>query len=120
MHQVVYIYKIYKMFPPVCRNFEVTLQNSRISLARHNRHGGSVRTVAPTDIYTVPVRVYFASQCQIIQIPTDAFRHDVTKEISLRDLVSNEVYTQNGPKKCIHSLLINIFGINLNEISISG
>ena len=23
-------------------------------------------------------------------------------------------------KKCIHSLLINIFGINLNEISISG
>ena len=27
---------------------------------------------------------------------------------------------QNGPKKCIHSLLINIFGINLNEISISG
>ena len=24
------------------------------------------------------------------------------------------------PKKCIHSLLINIFGINLNEISISG
>jgi len=27
---------------------------------------------------------------------------------------------QSGPKKCIHSLLINIFGINLNEISISG
>ena len=27
---------------------------------------------------------------------------------------------QIGPKKCIHSLLINIFGINLNEISISG
>ena len=25
-----------------------------------------------------------------------------------------------APKKCIHSLLINIFGINLNEISISG
>ena len=25
---------------------------------------------------------------------------------------------QSGPKKCIHSLLINIFGINLNEISI--
>ena len=24
------------------------------------------------------------------------------------------------PKKCIHSLLINIFGTNLNEISISG
>ena len=23
-------------------------------------------------------------------------------------------------KKCMHSLLINIFGINLNEISISG
>jgi hypothetical protein len=27
---------------------------------------------------------------------------------------------QSGPEKCIHSLLINIFGINLNEISISG
>ena len=27
---------------------------------------------------------------------------------------------QSGPKKRIHSLLINIFGINLNEISISG
>jgi len=27
---------------------------------------------------------------------------------------------QSGPKICIHSLLINIFGINLNEISISG
>ena len=27
---------------------------------------------------------------------------------------------QSGPKKCIHFLLINIFGINLNEISISG
>ena len=30
------------------------------------------------------------------------------------------VIIQSGPKKCIHSLLINIFGINLNEISISG
>jgi len=29
------------------------------------------------------------------------------------------LYIQSGPKKCIHSLLINIFGINLNEISIS-
>jgi len=28
-------------------------------------------------------------------------------------------HIQSGPKKCIHSLLINIFGINLNEISIS-
>jgi len=27
---------------------------------------------------------------------------------------------QSGRKKCIHSLLINIFGINLNGISISG
>ena len=27
---------------------------------------------------------------------------------------------QRGPKKCIHSLLINTFGINLNEISIPG
>ena len=30
------------------------------------------------------------------------------------------IYIQSGPKKYIHSLLINIFGINLNEISISG
>ena len=30
------------------------------------------------------------------------------------------IYTQSGPKKGMHSLLINIFGINLNEISISG
>jgi len=29
-------------------------------------------------------------------------------------------HIQGDPKKCIHSLLINIFGINLNEISISG
>ena len=29
------------------------------------------------------------------------------------------IYTE-WPKKCIHSLLINIFEINLNEISISG
>jgi len=27
---------------------------------------------------------------------------------------------QSGPKKCIHSSLINIFGINLNEISTYG
>ena len=27
---------------------------------------------------------------------------------------------QSGPNKCIHYLLINIFGINLNETSISG
>ena len=30
------------------------------------------------------------------------------------------IQIQSGPKKCIHSLLINIFGINLNEISVSG
>jgi len=29
-------------------------------------------------------------------------------------------YIQSGPKKFIHSLLINIFGINLNEISTYG
>ena len=33
-------------------------------------------------------------------------------------MYSNEC-VQSGPKKCIHSLLINIFGINLNEISVS-
>jgi hypothetical protein len=30
------------------------------------------------------------------------------------------IYIQSGPKKCIHSLLVNTFGINLNEISILG
>ena len=30
------------------------------------------------------------------------------------------IYIQSGPKKRIHSLHINVFGINLNEISISG
>ena len=34
--------------------------------------------------------------------------------------ISATAKIQSGPKKCIHSLLINIFGINLNEISISG
>ena len=33
--------------------------------------------------------------------------------------VKREIY-RVAQKKCIHSLLINIFGINLNEISISG
>ena len=88
MHQVGFIYKT---FPPVCRNFEIILENNGISLTRHNRHGSRVRTIAATDIYTVSVRVYFASQCHIIQIPTDALRHVVTKEMSLSDLVSNEV-----------------------------
>ena len=91
MHQVGFIYKIYKIFLFVYRNFEIILENNGISLARHNRHGGSVRTIAATDIYTVSVRVYTAPQCQIFQIPTDAFRHVVTKEMPLRDLVSNEV-----------------------------
>ena len=34
-------------------------------------------------------------------------------------LTLNDPY-RVAPKKCIHSLLINIFGINLKEISISG
>jgi len=91
VHHVGFICKIYKTFPPVCRRFEIILENNGISLARQNRHGGRVRTIAATDIYTVSVRVYFVSQCQIIQIATDAFRHFFTKEMSLRDLVSNEV-----------------------------
>ena len=37
----------------------------------------------------------------------------------LRIMYNTYIYTE-WPKKCIHSLLINIFGINLNEISISG
>ena len=32
----------------------------------------------------------------------------------------NKVCNTEWPKKCVHSLLINIFGINLNDISISG
>ena len=33
--------------------------------------------------------------------------------------LDGNIYIQSGPKKCIDSLLIKIFGINLNEISIS-
>ena len=33
--------------------------------------------------------------------------------------VYTHIYTE-WPKKCMHALLINIFGINVNEISISG
>ena len=35
------------------------------------------------------------------------------------DILRNKLINTEWPKKCIHSLLINIFGINLNEISIS-
>ena len=38
----------------------------------------------------------------------------------VRDTEPRRFIIQSGPKKCIHSLLINIFGTNLNEISISG
>ena len=79
------------MFRPVGRIFEIIQENNGISLARHYRHGGSVRTIADTDTYTVSVSAYFASQCQNIKTPTDAFRHIVTKQTSLRDLVSTEV-----------------------------
>jgi len=34
--------------------------------------------------------------------------------------LGDDGHIQSGPKKCIHPLLINILGINLNEISISG
>ena len=46
----------------------------------------------------------------------------ITKINILRCTVSktSRKRIQSGPKKCIHSLRINIFGINLNEISISG
>jgi len=85
VHQVVFIYKIYKMFPPVCRNFEVILENNGISLARHNRHGGSVRTAAATDVYTVSGSLFCVSVPN--QTPTDPFLHVVTNEMSLRDLM---------------------------------
>ena len=35
-------------------------------------------------------------------------------------VILKEIHIQSGPKKCIHSLLINIFGINFNKISVSG
>ena len=38
----------------------------------------------------------------------------------VRDTEPRQFVTQSGPKKCIHSLLINIYRINLNEISIAG
>jgi len=40
--------------------------------------------------------------------------------LNVRSKRQKKVNIQSGPKKYIHSLLINIFGINLNEISISG
>ena len=40
------------------------------------------------------------------------------EELQITNIANDKI--QSGPKKCIHSLLINIFGINLNEISISG
>ena len=42
--------------------------------------------------------------------------------IFLRKTHSIQIYIhiQSDPKKCVHSLLISKFGINLNEISISG
>jgi len=53
-------------------------------------------------------------------------RASVTEEVikysgfTMPHYIYTYIHTQSGPKKCIHSLLINIFGINLNEISISG
>jgi len=47
--------------------------------------------------------------------------HPEGDQLSHTDLVMHSTRNiQSGSKKCIHSLLINIFGINLNEISISG
>jgi len=48
--------------------------------------------------------------------------NDMTQAVShISQLTQSKLHhIQSGPKKCIHSLLINIFGINLNEISISG
>jgi len=50
------------------------------------------------------------------------FKHFSDVNIRSGDINSKHAQfeIQSGPKKCIHSLLINIFGINLNEISISG
>ena len=38
----------------------------------------------------------------------------------LRACNGTDLPIQSGPEKCIHFLLINIFGININDISISG
>ena len=43
---------------------------------------------------------------------------EVGETVDIHEIRRKEV--QSGPKKFIHFLLINIFGINLNEISISG
>jgi hypothetical protein len=46
--------------------------------------------------------------------------HSAAWRIMSMNNFSNTTTLQSGPKKCVHSLLINIFGINSNEISISG
>ena len=57
-----------------------------------------------------------------IQIaPTISSCHILAEKLIFSEIP--ELYYTNTEwptKKCIHSLLINIFGINLNEISISG
>ena len=44
----------------------------------------------------------------------------IIQKVSSVGLLRKKNKNTEWPKKCIHSLLINIFGINLNEISISG
>ena len=64
-------------------------------------------------------RKFLVSSGDCIAIPWPSARSCVDCDIQ----PAVYLYTfqiQSGPKKCIHSLLINIFGINLNEISIPG
>ena len=78
------------------------------------------RTVQPvasryTDYATRPTVM---ERC-LVEIPARTPDRNCDKCARLgRDM--ERIYIQSGPKKCIHSLFNNIFGINLNEISISG
>ena len=59
----------------------------------------------------------YCSKARICSVPVlDLLSFSI---ITLR-VSANHVNIQSGPKKCTHSLLIDFFGINLNEISISG
>jgi len=61
--------------------------------------------------------LFIPSKCQILNYKMFKLTYFSRPKMLL---AGTSLEIQSGPKKCIHSLLINIFGINLNEISISG
>ena len=75
-----------------------------------------------SDVQCRPTAVFFSKPfmrkfAQFILCPVQLTRRIVANRNCFQ---RPSFIIQSGPKKCIHSLLINTFGINLNEISISG